>query len=397
MSYCSSTFIMFSSINDSIVSDHQTLQTNSLQLLLFIDNRRSSQKNVEEIQGYLTDLTKEFDFELEVIEIGQHPHLVEHFKLVATPALVKINPLPKHTLAGSDLVAQIQKWWHRWQNSLQEEVETNSKHHNSKASVLQTCLPSSDLINLSDEIFRLKQETEELKKQLEFKDQIIEMLAHDLRSPLTAASMALETIELVQNHQNPETKVKLQKQLHQQAKRQFKIMNNMITELLETSKTMRRQLNVMPIKLDLSSLCQEILLNLQPKLEQKNQLLITDIPQDLPSVYADPELIRQVMVNLLENAIKYTPLEGKITISILHRTTQKIQVSITDTGLGIPREKQELIFEGHFRLDRDKMTEGYGIGLALCRNVINSHYGQIWVDSNTNKGSCFHFTLPVYN
>ena len=173
-------------------------------------------------------------------------------------------------------------------------------------------------------------------------------------------------------------------------------MNNMIQELLETSKTVTRQMSILPIEFNLSTLCQEIILNLQPQLTKKNQQLIKDIPQNLPSVYADPELIRQVIVNLLENAIKYTPHNGQITIHVLHKTAQKIQVSIKDNGPGIPEEKRELIFDGHFRLKRDETIDGYGIGLALCRKVINSHYGQIWVDSKPNQGSCFHFTLPVY-
>jgi two-component system clock-associated histidine kinase SasA len=385
---------MVPSINDSAVFEDPQFKQNSLQLLLFINNRRSSQKNIEEIKNYLNDLTKEFDFNLEVIEIEKQPHLVEHFKLVATPALVKINPLPKQTLAGSNLIGQLQKCWYQWQDSLKQQKDSNKNH--SSSSVLQTCLPSSELILLTDEIFRLKQEKEELKKQLKFKDQILEMLAHDLRSPLTAASMALETIQLLHKERNLQKKAELQAQLYQQAKRQFKIMNKMIVELLETSKTVRRELNIMPLELDLSSLCNEIMLNLKPKLEQKNQKLIKDIPQDLPSVYADAELIRQVMVNLLENAIKYTPNNGQITISILHKTAGKIQASISDNGPGIPEEKRELIFSGHFRLQRDETTDGYGIGLALCRKVINSHYGQIWVDNNADQGSSFHFTLPVY-
>ena len=87
---------------------------------------------------------------------------------------------------------------------------------------------------------------------------------------------------------------------------------------------------------------------------------------------------------------------GTISLSVIHRTSQQVQVSISDTGDGIPKEKQERIFEGHFRLKRDEKKEGYGLGLALCRNIVRAHYGQIWVDSAPNKGSSFHFTLPVY-
>jgi two-component system clock-associated histidine kinase SasA len=170
----------------------------------------------------------------------------------------------------------------------------------------------------------------------------------------------------------------------------------MITDILQASKTMNAQFQLNHSQVSLNDLCQGILAQVQEPLKAKDLKITQDIPQDLPSIYADEELIRQVVVNLLENAIKYTPEQGGITLSILHKTTQKIQVSVCDTGPGIPKEKQERIFEGHFRLQRDETKEGYGLGLALCRKIIQAHYGHIWVDSVPDQGSCFHFTLPIY-
>lgn len=386
---------MYPSKNNQISNEDQNLEPkkNSLQLLLFVDNRHSSQKNIQEIKQYLQSLTRDYQFQLEVLEISKYPHLVEHFKLVATPALVKVSPAPQQTLAGSNLTAQLQKWWDKWQYSLKEDLNNNGKE---KESILQTCLPSSELMRLSDEIFQLRQEVDNLKQQLNFKDQMLAMLVHDLRNPLTAASIAVETIELAKNQSDQEKFFRLQKQLCQQAKKQFNVMNKMISDLLETSKKTNNQLNIVPIKVNLSELCYGLINSISNKIRNKNQILIKDIPQDLPAVYADPELIRQVLINLIENAIKYTPDQGHITISIIHKTTQKVEISIIDTGSGIPPEKKERIFDGHFRLERDINEEGYGIGLALCRQVINAHYGQIWVDDNGNQGSCFRFTLPVY-
>ena len=85
-----------------------------------------------------------------------------------------------------------------------------------------------------------------------------------------------------------------------------------------------------------------------------------------------------------------------IRISGLHRTTQKVQISVCDNGPGIPEENRDRIFEERFRLERDAHHEGYGIGLSLCQRIIRAHYGQVWVDSPPTGGSCFHFTLPVY-
>ncbi|WP_013321982.1 histidine kinase [Gloeothece verrucosa] len=372
-----------------------------LQLLLFVDDRPSSQENIEQIQAHLALLNCEYSYELQVIEIHQQPHLVEYFRLVATPALVKIAPEPRQTLAGSNIVEQLNKWWPRWQCAIKEANEEQTANgggdkQNHWQSPLNNVGYSGELIRLSDEVFRLKKEKEELVEQIKFKDQVLAMLAHDLRSPLTAASIAIETLELANNQPDRVRSAQLKEQLYQQARKQFRIMNRLITDILQASKSMSAELQLQYSHLYLQSLCLEVLEQMADQFQEKHLKIEKDIPQDLPNVYGDEELIRQVIVNLLDNAIKYTPEQGTITVSILHRTTQKVQVSVCDTGPGIPQEKQERIFEGHFRLKRDEGKEGYGLGLSLCRKIIRAHYGQIWVDSTVNQGSCFHFTLPVY-
>ena len=91
-----------------------------LQLLLFVDKRPSSREQTRHIRKYLKDLKAECDFELQIIDVGEQPDLAEHFKLVATPSLLKIHPEPRQTLAGSNLIAQLEHWWPRWQRSLEE-------------------------------------------------------------------------------------------------------------------------------------------------------------------------------------------------------------------------------------------------------------------------------------
>ena len=371
----------------------------SIQLLLFVDKRPSSYEHIQRIQHYFKQLKADFSYQLQVIEIPEQPHLVEHFRLVVTPALVKVSPEPRQTLAGSNIVNQLKKWWPRWQLAL----EGNSPDASNNRQIQKPISPnpinslghSVELMRLSDKIFHLNQEKEELIRQLKFKDQVLAMLAHDLRSPLTAASITVETIELAQNHHNPQRSAELKEELYQQVRKQFRIMNRLITDILQASQTMKTELAVHCHDVLLQVLCEEILEQYTNLFEEKSLVLVKDIPQDIPRVYADEKLIRQVIVNLLDNAIKYTPLGGKITVSILHRTTQKVQISVCDTGPGIPEGKREKIFEGYFRLKRDQEKEGYGLGLSLCRKIIRAHYGQIWVDSVLNQGSCFQFTLPV--
>ncbi|AFY33288.1 histidine kinase [Calothrix sp. PCC 7507] len=391
------------------VSQDQPIYSEApLQLLLFVDGRPKSRQQVQRIRAYLKELQAEYNFELQIIDVGQQPYLAEHFKLVATPALVKIHPEPRQVLAGSNIIAQLKNWWPRWQTAvdaylklqedLQERIDENGRMSSAKSTIRSVAV-SAELIRLSDEIFRLKQEKEKLQEQLQFKDRVIAMLAHDLRNPLTAAAIAIETL---QSNYNLETggfgrlKPAMTAHLLKQARSQAKTIDRMIADLLQVGRGGDTELPIIPQKMELGKLCLDVLEELRDRYTSKSQKIETDIPQDLPCVYADPERIRQVLVNLLDNAIKYTPAGGKISVAGLHRTTQKVQFSIGDTGPGIPDENRDRIFENHFRLQRDEATEGYGIGLCLCQRIVRSHYGQIWVDSVPNGGAWFHFTLPVY-
>jgi two-component system, OmpR family, clock-associated histidine kinase SasA len=382
---------MQSSSDQKFQSTPDINSKSGLQLLLFVDKRANSKEQSRLVQRYLNTQRDSHAFDLEIIDIEEQPYLAERFRLIVTPALVKIYPDPRRILAGNNLVAQLDESWTQWLSEEAQETSINSSGR-SLADEVQ-------FMKLTDEVFRLQRENEELRDQLRFKDRIIAMLAHDLRNPLTAVSIALETLEGLWTKEldteQPADPSMLMR-LSQHARSQMKIIERMITNLLEASQGGQSQLELYPRKLDLGTLCQSVLTDLQSQMAEKQQILNTDIPLDLPWVHADSDSVRQVFVNLLDNAIKYTPPHGHISVSILHRTTQKVQVSISDDGLGIPEEKQKFVFDDKFRLARDKNEKGYGLGLALCRRIVRAHYGQIWVDSTPEKGSCFHFTLPIY-
>jgi two-component system, OmpR family, clock-associated histidine kinase SasA len=405
-----------------------------LQLLLFVDKRPSSKERIRQIHESLNGLRAKYPFALQTIDVGEQPYMAEHFRLVATPALIKIHPEPRQTLAGSNIVAQIQHWWPQWQRSVDEYLDNTDQSKprlpSSEVSAMdrlvlaeeasaaaeaaesrvvaplvsspklqRSIAPSAELMQLSDEVFRLQREKEELEHQLKFKDQIISMLAHDLRNPLTAASIALETLEMghsIETGWSSRLTPSLTAQLLKHARTQTRAINRMITDILQAARGANAGMGIRPQRLDLRQLCLEVLESLSEQFEAKSQRVETDVPSDLPMVLADEQQVRQVLMNLLDNAIKYTPIGGKIQVSALHRTAQKVQVSICDNGLGIPEENRDRIFEDRYRLQRDESKDGYGIGLSLCQRIVRAHYGQIWVDSTPNEGSCFHFTLPVF-
>ncbi len=390
----------------------------SLQLLLFVDRRPGTREQVRQIRVLLKGLQQTTTFDLKVIDVIEHPDLAERFRIIATPSLIKIAPEPKQTLAGLNLVNQLQLWLPRWESSTGYSPPSDlfSQAEQSPISIgpevgegfldnvrldnVGDLAQHAELIKRSDEVFQLRQERDDLASQLRFRDQIIAMLAHDIRNPLTAASIAVETLEIANRpstddsdrYVTPAMRTKL---LHQ-ARSQLRNMNMMITDILEATRGHHAGIEIKPISLDLACVCAEVVQALASKMAEKDQHLTTDIPSDLPPVYADPDRIKQVISNLLDNAIKYSPSSGTIDLSILHRTAQKIQVSISDNGPGIPDVSRNHIFEEHYRLKRDESQQGYGIGLSLCQQIVRAHYGQIWVDSAPDQGSCFNFTLPAY-
>jgi two-component system, OmpR family, clock-associated histidine kinase SasA len=381
----------------------------SLQLLLFIDERTTSYIYNQEIRDKLAMLNAEHSFELQVVDVGKQPDLAEHYRVIATPALVKLYPKPRQILAGSNLIDQIDNWWERWQEELFSEgndflfnygESTNPAFQSKEQLELSDSIGYvSKLIKLTDEIFTLKQEKEELLDRLKLQDRAMSVLAHDLRNPLTAAALALGTLEIIHDPQdyraNSLDPVKIAR-LIERARIQLQSIDRLVTDILQPLATNITPLDLRPQKLDLTQLVLSVISQLDHQSQTKAQVITTDVPQDVPFVYGDPDKLRQVMVNLLDNAIKYTPERGRIHISALHRTAQTIQVSISDNGLGIPAENQKHIFQDRHRLDRDLSQSGYGIGLAVCQQIVRAHYGQIWVESIPGKGSVFNFTLLVH-
>jgi two-component system, OmpR family, clock-associated histidine kinase SasA len=380
----------------------------SLQLLLFLDERMTSYIQNQEIRDKLAILNAEHSFEVEIVDVGKQPDLAEHYRVIATPALVKLYPTPRQILAGSNLIDQIDNWWERWQEELFSGEDdflinygesANSDLQSNERPLLSDSIGYvSKLIKLTDEIFTLKQEKEELLDRLKLQDRAISVLAHDLRNPLTAAALALGTLEIIHNPQDyranslePVTIAKL----IERARTQIQSIDRLVNDILQPLAS-NAEFDLRPQKLDLTQLILGVISQLEGQFQAKSQVITTDIPQDVPFVYGDEDRLRQVVANLLDNAIKYTPVRGQIHISALHRTAQTIQVSINDNGLGIPEENQKRIFQDRHRLERDLMQSGYGIGLAVCQQIVRAHYGQIWVESVPGKGSVFNFTLLVY-
>jgi signal transduction histidine kinase len=147
---------------------------------------------------------------------------------------------------------------------------------------------------------------------------------------------------------------------------------------------------------NLNTLITEAAEQVQPAAEGKDTALRVEVPPRLPFVNIDGDMIRRVIINLMDNAVKYTPRGGSIFI-IAKSSVQEITISIRDNGPGIPPSEHTKVFNKFSRLERGRESapKGLGLGLAFCRLAVEAHGGRIWVESAVGRGSTFNFTLPI--
>ncbi|KAF5430868.1 two-component system, OmpR family, phosphate regulon sensor histidine kinase PhoR [Candidatus Methanophagaceae archaeon] len=136
---------------------------------------------------------------------------------------------------------------------------------------------------------------------------------------------------------------------------------------------------------------------MKPAAEEKDITLNVELPAGLASVKGDSEKLTQVVINLIFNAIKFTPKHGRITLKA-KETDGKVEVDVCDTGIGIPAEDLDKVFDKFYQVDSTltRETGGTGLGLAICKGLIEAHNGRIWTESELGKGSTFSFTLDKW-
>ncbi|MBI2267037.1 MAG: diguanylate cyclase [Armatimonadetes bacterium] len=231
-----------------------------------------------------------------------------------------------------------------------------------------------------------------LKSRLEMiLAQFVSNISHELRTPLTAIKGFVETL-LEGAMENTETCRKFLLVINDEANRLVRLIN----DLLDLSMINTRQAAMRMDDVELSEIIQDTLLLMKTGAEKKNITLSTEIKPPLPYVKADEDRIRQVLMNLTDNAIKYTPEGGKVRIAA-GEEDGFVRVTVADSGIGIPSQDLDRVFERFFRVDKDRSTKqgGRGLGLAICRQIVEAHGGVIEVQSRQGEGSRFSFSLPL--
>ena len=362
---------------DDAGSDRQELK-----LLLVAANHHLASPDLRQLVAWLQSEDCGFAVSLEIADPAKQPELLELHRLVATPALVKLLPLPKQVFAGNGITMRLRSWLPRWQ---QMQVVTGLGMSLRPAEVDGSRTQRE--LQLEDQLLVLRQENETLIERLGVQERLLRMVAHELRTPLTAAKLALQSHNLGQIDAS---------RFRDVLTRRLDDIEHLSLDLLEVGTT-RWEALFNPQRLALGKVAAEAILELEKLWVGRRLKLVTDIPADLPDVFADQRRMRQVLLNLLENALKYTPERGQVSLTLLHRTSQWVQVSVCDSGPGIPESEQQRIFQDRVRLPQtSESTTGYGVGLSVCRRIAEVHGGRIWVVSEPGEGACFHVTVPVW-
>jgi|LSQX01.3.fsa_nt_gb two-component system phosphate regulon sensor histidine kinase PhoR len=215
-------------------------------------------------------------------------------------------------------------------------------------------------------------------------------VSHELRTPLTSIKGFIETL-LDGGLENLEATKRFLTIIYQETDR----LNRLINDLLDLSHLESGETELKRARIFLAPLVEEVRQTLQTRLAEKK--LSFSVELGPTAVWADEDRIREVLVNLLDNAVKYTPDGGSIKVSeVDHGDMQEF--IICDTGIGIPRESIPRLFERFYRVDKARSREmgGTGLGLSIVKHIIDRHEGKVWVQSEPGKGSCFHFTLPKF-
>jgi PAS domain S-box-containing protein len=233
------------------------------------------------------------------------------------------------------------------------------------------------------------QDITERKKVEQLKDEFIGLVSHELRTPLTVIGGSLSTLITEWNRLSPSEV----QQLLKDALLESESLSHLIENLLELSRAQAQQLALYSEPTDVKILVKEALSKI--KQQAPSHRFVTSIPDKLPSINVDPLRIERILYNLLDNAAKYSTPGSQVKVSV-NAEPERLVIGISDHGKGLSSSEQARIFGPFQRLEngRPDQARGAGLGLMVCRRLVEAHGGEIWVESKKGRGSTFFFSLP---
>ena len=235
----------------------------------------------------------------------------------------------------------------------------------------------------------LLQDLTELRRLETVRHDFISNISHELRTPIASLKALAETLQ----EGAIDDKAVAQDFLHK-INIEVDRLTQMVNELSELSRIESGEVLLKIEPADLGEVVRQVAERLRAQAERGGLSLKADIPPDLPKAQVDEERVEQVLVNLVHNAIKFTPPSGRVSLST-RVEGDSILVSVADTGVGIPADDLPRIFERFYKADKARAGGGTGLGLAIAKHIVEAHGGKIWAESIEGKGSTFTFTLPI--
>lgn len=230
------------------------------------------------------------------------------------------------------------------------------------------------------------------QRELErMKSNFLSVVSHELRTPLHSIKGFVDIILMGKTGDINETQTDFLRTVRQQTT----LLQNLIDDLLEYSRLESGQVKLRLTVVSMQEVANAVIDKLKPLADQGQIRLLSKLPARLPPVEADRMRMEQVLTNLIDNAIKFTPSGGSITV-LGKDLGKELQISVVDTGIGIPASELERIFDRFYQVDSgaSRSYRGTGLGLTICKHIVEHHRGKIWAESEPNKGSTFHFVLP---
>ncbi|MFC1704620.1 sensor histidine kinase [Candidatus Omnitrophota bacterium] len=233
---------------------------------------------------------------------------------------------------------------------------------------------------------------EQVKKISKAKSQFVSAVSHELRTPLTSIKGYASILMAGTMGEIPEQIKERLAKINKHSDSLVQLINN----LLDISRIESGKLEMRFETKDVREIVENISDMLMPQTKEKQITLALEIPTEVAKVHVDLSQIERVFINLISNALKFTPEKGTITVEAKDASPEFIQVDIIDTGIGISEADLTHIFDEFYRVDNpiNQSLKGTGLGLPLVKYIVEAHRGTIWVTSTQNEGTCFSFTLP---
>jgi two-component system phosphate regulon sensor histidine kinase PhoR len=243
----------------------------------------------------------------------------------------------------------------------------------------------------SGEVVAILRNVTDKKMLEEMRSDFVANVSHELRTPLTSIRGFAETL-LDGAYEDPATARKFLMIINKEAER----LSRLIDEILNLSRIEDKKFVLSYEEFSISDIIQRTAAIVQTRAAEKNLTINIDVPEDLPAVQGDPDMIRQVLLNLVDNAINYTQPGGTVLVRAAVEQGE-LRVDVQDNGIGITPENLSRLFERFYRVDKARSREmgGTGLGLAIVKHIVEAHKGKVQVESKVGRGSTFSFRLPL--